>query len=203
MKTPFRYQVTNYDCVPTTFINALQHLFTREVIPPAVIQKIMQYSLDTVNRKGESGKRGTTGFAVERIMQLLKDSSNKNFEFKTCKYVEGEQVNLRQIMACINRDGTALLRVRGNKAKYHYLLALGGDAEDKDWLLFFDPYYRVQSFTGKDSKYIQWLGDKNREENNGQGANIRIKRERLESEEYAKYSMPPIEYRECCLLERK
>ena len=77
------------------------------------------------------------------------------------------------------------------------MLALGVD-EDKDWLLFFDPYYRVQQFSGEDSKYLEWLGSGGR-----QGANLRIKRERLDSYEYAKYSMAPVDERECCLLERR
>lgn len=196
MKIPFRYQTTEYDCVPTTFINALQYLFNRDEIPPEVIQKIMIYSLD-------NGKKGTTGEAVKQIMQYLKSFSNDKFAFKRCEYLPKEQIHLKQgnkIMSCINNGGIALLRVCDGKTSsvFHYMLALGIDNRDSDWLLFFDPYYRVQKFTGENSKYIEWLGDNHR-----QNANLRINRKRLDSQEYEKYSMASVDERECCLLERK
>lgn len=204
MKTPFRYQATDFDCVPTTFINAIQYLFDRSEIPPAVIQKIMLYSLDTVNKYGEYGKRGTTGLSIQLILQWLESFQDDKFSFKRCEYLPKEQIHLRQgnkIMSCMNRDGVALLRVNDSKTSntlFHYMLALGVDDNDSDWFLFFDPYYRVQQFKGEDSKYLEWLGDNSR-----QGANLRIKRERLDSLEYEKYSMAAMDERECCLLERK
>ena len=33
MKSPLRYQVTQYDCGPTTMTNAILYLFEREEIP--------------------------------------------------------------------------------------------------------------------------------------------------------------------------
>lgn len=195
MKIPFRYQTTEYDCVPTTFINALQYLFNRDEIPSEVIQKIMLYSLD-------NGKKGTTGEAIKQIMQYLESFSNDKFGFKRCEYLSKEQVHLKKgnkITSCINNGGTALLRVCDGKESsvFHYMLALGIDKRDNDWLLFFDPYYRVQRFTGENSKYIEWLGDNNR-----QNANLRINCKRLDSYEYEKHSMASVDERECCLLER-
>ena len=203
MKIPFRYQSTDYDCVPTTFINALQYLFKQNEIPPAVVQRIMLYSLDTVNQYGECGKRGTSCLAVQLIMQWLEAFRGDRFAFKRCEYLAEEQIHLRKgnkIVSCINRGGVALLRVHASKATtapFHYILALGVDKNDSDWLLFFDPYYRVNPFKGEDSKYIEWLGGENE-----QGANLKIKRERLDSYKFEKYSMAAIDERECCLLER-
>lgn len=204
MNTPFRYQATDFDCVPTTFINAIQCLFDRNEIPPEVIQKIMLYSLDTINKKGEHGKRGTTGLAIQLILQWLESFGDSKFSFKKCEYLPQEQIHLRRgnkIIACINRGGVALVRVCMGKTAdtlFHYMLALGVDSGDKDWLLFFDPYYRVQQFAGADTGYLEWLGT-----NGLQGANLRIKRERLDSFNYEKYSMAAADERECCLLERR
>lgn len=204
MKIPFRYQATEYDCVPTTFINALQYLFSREEIPPIALQKIMQYSLDTINKHGESGKGGgTTGLAIQLILQWLASYSNGSFSLSQCEFLPQEQIHLRQgnkISACINSGGIALLCVYFNSTGTiaHYILALGVDKTDRNSLLFFDPLYRVRQFSGNDSNYIQWLGD-----NGGQKANVRVARERLDSFAYEKYSMGPISERECCLLERR
>ena len=192
MKVPFRYQATEYDCVPTVFTNALQYLFDRKEIPPVVVQKIMSYSLD------EENQLGTTGEAVCKIMQLLDD----NFDFKRCEYLPQDQIHLRRgnkIMSCINRNGIALMRVCLCKTDtlFHYLLMLGADETDSEWILFHDPLYRVNPFLGEDKNYIELLGGNER-----QGANLRIRRERLELYEYKKYSMGSIDERECCLLER-
>ncbi|UOO37667.1 hypothetical protein IZU99_10570 [Oscillospiraceae bacterium CM] len=203
MKVPFRYQATRYDCVPTTFINALQYLFKRNEIPPVVIQKIMLYALDTVNKNGESGKRGTSGLAIQLIMQYLETFRGDKFAFKRCEYLSEDQIHLRKgnkIISCINRGGVALLRVSAGKrttALFHYMLVLGVDRQDSEWLLLFDPFYRSTPFSGEEAKYLQWLGSENEK-----GANLKIKRERLDSYKYEKYSMAHLDERECCLLER-
>lgn len=53
MKNPLSYQVTEYDCGPTSMINAINYLFAREDIYPDVVKCIMQYCLDNYNEKGE------------------------------------------------------------------------------------------------------------------------------------------------------
>ena len=45
MKSPLHYQISEYDCGPTTLLNALNFLFEREEIPPDIIRNIMLYYL--------------------------------------------------------------------------------------------------------------------------------------------------------------
>ena len=78
MKIPLKYQSSEYDCVPTTFLNALSFLFDRKDIPPEVIKAIMLYSLDTFNSFGEVGKGGTSGFAIEFICEWLNSYKETN-----------------------------------------------------------------------------------------------------------------------------
>ena len=201
MKVPFSYQATEYDCVPICFTNALKYLYEREEIPPAIIKRLMMYSLDAIDENGEYGKYGTTGEAIERIMQWLGTYSKDKFAVKA-EYLPQEQIHLRRgnkIISCINRGGIALLRVCLDKkgTLFHYILSLGIDETDSDWLLFHDPLYRVNPFIGEDKKHIELLGGNSR-----QGANLRIRRERLDLYEYAKYSLGTMDERECCLLER-
>ena len=42
MKTPLRYQATEYDCGPTSMTNAIVYMFEREEIPPDLIRHIGQ-----------------------------------------------------------------------------------------------------------------------------------------------------------------
>ena len=48
MYIPLHYQVSEYDCVPTSFINAVCYLFERREVPPMVVRHISIYCLDTV-----------------------------------------------------------------------------------------------------------------------------------------------------------
>ena len=41
MKNPLHYQLTEYDCGPTSLLNAISFLFEREEIPPEVIRNII------------------------------------------------------------------------------------------------------------------------------------------------------------------
>ena len=58
--TPFRYQLSEFDCVPTTITNAISYLYDRHEIPPEVLQRIHLYTLDGVGRRGTSGRGGST-----------------------------------------------------------------------------------------------------------------------------------------------
>ena len=191
------YQVTEYDCVPTTFINALQCLFSREELPPEVVQKIMLYSLDTINKNGEPGKRGTTGLACQLILQWLESYKSKSFAVR-CEYLTEDEVNLRpnnRIVRCLNNGGVALFSVRfdNTSSMYHYILAIESDPE---YIYFFDPYYRGKRIYGEDPKAIDIIKGNPR-------INLKVSRLRLESTGMERYSLGPAEYRTCCLLEHK
>ena len=55
MKNPLRYQLSEYDCGPTSMLNALAFLFEREDIPPEAVRNIMLYCLDCYGSDGVSG----------------------------------------------------------------------------------------------------------------------------------------------------
>ncbi len=46
MENPLRHQMTEYDCGPTSMLNAVSFLFPRKEIPPEIIRSIMLYCLD-------------------------------------------------------------------------------------------------------------------------------------------------------------
>jgi hypothetical protein len=200
MRSPFRYQATDYDCVPTTLINALQYLFEREEIPPEVIQKVMQYTLDTMNSRGEPGMHGPTEKAIDMILQWLgiySGAQRNNFRV-LCEYCHRDEVHLRQnnkIVSCLNRGGAALLNVcyDDRASIFHYLLAISSDEE---YIYCFDPLYRRRNFT---DKAIKWLGAT---QSDVQAPNLRIERKRLDTLGHKKYSMGFQRERECCLIER-
>jgi len=200
-KIPLKYQSTDYDCVPTTFLNALNFLFERNEIPPEVIQRILLYSLDTINKKGEHGKDGTSGLSANFLIQWLDEYSNagnKNFRLE-CEYLSSDNdddIHLgrnNKIVRCINDKGVALCSVCIDEDISHYILCTKAD---QDFLYFFDPYYRHKQFSQKEKAFYEWIDDE-------WGYNLKVSRSRLDSYKTEKYSFGPKDQREVCLIKRK
>lgn len=52
MKNPLHYQISEYDCGPTSMLNGISYLFEREEIPAELIRNIMIYALDCYGNDG-------------------------------------------------------------------------------------------------------------------------------------------------------
>ncbi|MBE6907363.1 MAG: peptidase C39 [Ruminococcaceae bacterium] len=144
MKNPLNYQVTEYDCGPTTLFNAMSFLFRREEIPPDIIKHIMLYCLDSYNDKGEFGKNGTSHMA----MMFLSDWLNQFGKVKRfplhCEFLTGGQVSVGQsskIVTALQQGGAVVVRLR--YGCWHYVLLTGTDEQN---IYLFDPYYRKKPF---------------------------------------------------------
>lgn len=198
MKVPFRQQATDYDCVPTTFINALNYLFSRSEIPPFIVQRVYKECLD-----GE-GSRGTTSRAIRDLGYLLskyKDKRHAKFAIET-QYLCGKQVHLGQnsrIMQCIKENGIALLNVHSSWSSWHYIL--GFHIED-GWFHCYDPNPRTKRFTKFEAIQFDWSARQ-------QEANLRIRcewldkrKKNLKHPEDRKYVFGYTEDRECLLMKR-
>ncbi len=140
MKVPFREQISDYDCVPTTFINALIYLFKREEIPPIVIHKTYLYCLDYDSSSHRHG-HGTTGCAVKHLGEWLENYKDKNYQTFALEteFITGSDVHLgpgNKIARCLNENGVALINIHSTKKNWHYIL---GIKSENSWLHCFDP----------------------------------------------------------------
>lgn len=138
MKTPLRWQASEYDCVPTTFVNALSYLFDREDIPPVVVQRVYLYCLDSISARREFG-HGTSDYATALLANWLAEFRHRKFAVDA-EVLEGTSVGFgggSKISECLNAGGVALLGVTHYGRHWHYILALR--VEDR-WLYAFDPY---------------------------------------------------------------
>ncbi|MBB5206858.1 hypothetical protein [Chiayiivirga flava] len=189
-KVPFRQQASEYDCVPTTFINGLSALFQRKEIPAAVIQKVFLYTLDSFER-GTHGQ-GTTLHATALLADWLERCRLKNFGVKAV-HLEGASVNFGPgslVSKCLNAGGVALLGVTWGK-NGHYILALRHDAR---WVYAFDPY----PIAHKNKKHVESL-----EFDGKQGPNCRILKQWLNvRSDKSNYRLGTIANRDCVLLSR-
>lgn len=144
MKNPLSYQSTEYDCGPTTLINAISYLFKREEIEPEIIKSIMLYSLDGFNKKGEAYKSGTTAMAMSFLSSWFNQYRRvKSFPIES-EFLRPEEVYVSRdskIGACLQQGGAVVARVM--LGWWHYVLFTGIDDE---YVYLFDPYYRKNPF---------------------------------------------------------
>lgn len=189
MKNPLSYQSTEYDCGPTTILNAINYLFPREEIYPDVVKTIMQYCLDSYNDKGEAYKNGTTGMAMMFLSSWLNHFGEvKNWPI-LCEMVTGREVYAGQnsrIGECLQQGGVVVARVM--LGCWHYVLLTGMD--DK-YVYAFDPYYRKNPFKEKGIKMIT---------NAPKKMNRKILCSILNGEGNGNYELGELHQRECVLM---
>lgn len=144
MKNPLHYQLSEYDCGPTSMLNAISFLFEREEIPPEVIRNIMLYSLDSYNSEGIQGKSGTSCAAMTFLTNWLNALNRIGRLAVSGQHLTGEQVylgegsRLNHALAC---GGAVVVLLYFDEP--HYILLTG---QDGDNLLAFDPYYIEKPF---------------------------------------------------------
>lgn len=195
MFVPLHYQASEYDCVPTAFINAVCHLFERNEIPPMVIRHIYMYSLDTVGRTGRFGTAGTSREAVRLLGRWLDSYKTRRFSVST-EYLEGEAVHLRpdsEIIACLRDGGVALCNILLRKHEEHYLTTT---EVNEGWLHGFDPYFRTALRDLRGNVCMLESPD-------GRSPNLKIRTEWMDREdEKGRFCFGPLPMRECLLIMR-
>jgi len=192
MKNPLSYQSTEYDCGPTSMLNAINFLFHRKDISPDVIKNIMLYCLDSYNKKGEAYKSGTTGMAMMFLANWLNEFGKVKKWPISCNMINGESVHINQsskIAECLGQGGVAVARVM--LGGWHYVLLTGID--DK-YVYLFDPYYRIKSFSVDGIEMIKDAPTK---------MNRKIRHDILNSEGKGYYAFGKLEDRECMILFNK
>ncbi|GHV07718.1 peptidase C39 [Clostridia bacterium] len=152
MKTPLHYQITEYDCGPTSVLNAMRFLFERENIPPEVQKYVTMYCLDAYNSKGEHGKNGTSKMAMMFLANWL-NQFEKTQKFPIfCRYLSGNEASVRantEVVGALQQGGAVMVRLM--YGVWHYVLLTGLDGE---WVEVFDPYYREKPFRQKSIQIV-------------------------------------------------
>jgi len=154
MKIPLHYQISDYDCGPTTMLNALSYLFDVEEIPPEVIRNIMLYSLDAYDAEGRLGEMGTSRTAMMFLTNWLNGFGKIGRIPVSGIYLSGKMVSMSKdgrIVHALRCRGVVVLRCIIDV--WHYILLTGvEEKKDGSGLLFhaFDPYYdkEAKEFTG-------------------------------------------------------
>ena len=144
MKNPLRYQLTEYDCGPTSMLNGISYLFPREEIPPEIVRSIMLYCLDCFGEDGTSGKSGTSCMAMMFLSNWLNGFGQAGHLAVSSRYLAGEAVNFSQnshLRDALHLGGAAVVRLEFGGWHYVLLTGIRGDQ-----VYLFDPYYRSEPF---------------------------------------------------------
>ena len=189
MKIPLRYQMTEYDCGPTSMLNAMSYLFQREELPPEIVRNIMLYCLDCFGADGSSGKSGTSCMAMMFLSNWLSGFGQVGRLPISSEYLFGSEVNLSQngrLQDALRRGGAAVARV--DFEGWHYVLLTGVRDEQ---VYLFDPYYRAAPF---DDRALQIVWDRPAEYNRI------VPLHYLERQTLDVYALGPLPGREAVLL---
>lgn len=192
MKNPLSYQSSEYDCGPTSMMNAINYLFHRKDISPDVIKSIMLYCLDSYNKKGEAYKSGTTNMAMIFLANWLNQFGKVKKWPIQCDVMNGDTIHISQtskIAECLGQGGCVVAKVM--LGCWHYVLLTGID--DK-YIYLFDPYYQVKPFNVEGIEMIKDEPTK---------MNRKIAHHIMNSEGNGYYALGKKEGRECVLLYNK
>lgn len=189
MKTPLRFQVTEYDCGTVSLYNAISYLFDREEIPAQLLKTIHKYTLDCYDENGNPGQGGTSREAVEKIAQFMTNYSNSNNFGIKCEKLDGLDVTVDKIINCVNNKGCAFVRLWLEDEHYVIITNI-----KKDKVYIFDPYYLDKNkYKDKDVKIVL---------NKPFTHNRVVSLKRLFSETNKDFAFGDKEKRECVLINR-
>ena len=141
MKSPLRYQITEFDCGSVSLINCISYLFEREEIPTELVKVISTYTLDCYDDFGRLGNSSINHEIMYFISRWIKEFAVDKMIPLMCKYVRAEAVNLLMIKKVLMAGGCVNLRTfRGDEI--HYVMLTDMDSEN---VYIFDPYYKEDS----------------------------------------------------------
>ncbi|MDR0813360.1 MAG: peptidase C39 [Oscillospiraceae bacterium] len=189
MKTPMQYQITDFDCGPTTVLNALRFLFKREEIPPEAVKYIMMYSLDSYNTKGESGKNGTSKMAMMFLSNWLSHFAQITDFPLISEFLADEEVVISpnsKIVGALQQGAVVVLRLIYDVGHYVLLTGVSGNKVE-----MFDPYYRIRKIQREGVKML---------ESSGKGPNRSVTFDALNHEKRDYYTLGSVENREAVII---
>lgn len=183
MKTPLSFQITEYDCGPTSLLNALRYLYNRQEIPVEIIKEIYK---DTWDKDYHGTSREAIKILSERINKIIE---NKILNIHS-SYLSKEEVSVEVIKNCLNNNGVVLYRTFQAVEHYSIITKIS-----KRYAYIFDPYYVSASYFRNDKEVKNDF-------NHLFSFNRRVTLKRLNSEKKENFSLGPISGREVLLLNK-
>lgn len=156
MKNNLYCQTSEYDCGPTTLMNAIRFLFDRAALSPDLIKAIHTYTLDAFDDKGECGKNGTSRLAMTFLSYWFNEfGKTRKFPIQS-EMMVGDQViatSTSRIASCLQQGGVAIVCCWLDGYR-HYVLLTGLDEAAHAYSLF-DPYDSDEHINGTSIRLVE------------------------------------------------
>ena len=140
MKNRLITQTTEYDCGPTSVVNALRFLYAREELPPCLVKGVWTLCNDTFNMQGEHGKRGTSRAAMRYLCSWLNGfAEGCQFPIRAA-YQDGDDAVIAPgslVETCLMQGGAAVVRCWSEHYRHYVLLT---QLLEGNRVGIFDPY---------------------------------------------------------------
>lgn len=190
MKTPLRFQVTEFDCGTISLLNAFSYVFHREEIPAELVKAIQEYTMDSCDKYGNIGQGGTSRGAIKQFSFWLMEYAKLNKFNVACKYLEKSEVTLRKIIECLDRGGVCFIRCW--LVNEHYVIITKIINRQ---VYIFDPYYLdISKYKDSQVKIIT---------NKPFNYNRKVSFRRVFSEAKKDFSLGSVNGRQCILINRE
>lgn len=191
MKTPLRFQVTEFDCGTISLLNAVSFLFERDEIPAELVKAIHEYTLDCYDEHGNLGQGGTSREAIDRLTHWITEySTEHNFGIEAVR-LDKEDVTLEAMKKCLGDNGCVLIRCWQLVEHYSIITKI-----DKKYAYIFDPYYLDKLEYDRDNA-VKIIFNKPFTHNR------KVSLSRVFSASKKDFSLGEVERRECVLFNRK
>ncbi len=191
MRTPLRYQVTEYDCGTVSLLNAVCYLFKRDEIPTELVKAIHMYTIDCYDYEGNKSNDWMPNESINKMCKWISNCSEK-YDFKlNAIYLKGEEVNYKNIESCVRKGGVVFIRCWREESQY---VIINNINELNTYI--FDSYYCEDEEYEKDND-VRVIQSKPAEYNRI------VRTDRLFSETKKDYSLGVISDRECVLMSKK
>ncbi len=151
MKIPMHYQISEYDCGPTSLLNMIAYFYHRKSVPQIIFHKIYTMTLDGYATNGRTYSRyGTSDEAMENFADWVNRFREHDTFCLKADILKGRQVHMvsgGRIEHTLQNGGCAVAKVMLKEP--HYVLLTGADTR-RQQIRLFDPYYREKAFNRTD-----------------------------------------------------
>ena len=193
MKNRLITQSSEFDCGPTTLVNAIRFLFHREEVPPAVLKHIWAMGNDTFNEDGHPGKHGTSKASMRYMAEWL-NAYGQGCHFPIrAKFLDEAETAVAPGSAtwqCLQEGGCALVRCfSGGYGHYVLLTAILSEEE----VGLFDPFDEEP-----EAHEDPWRAVEGDEKRMNRAVHLSV----MNREDRSDYAMGPVAIRENLLIWR-
>lgn len=190
MKTPLKFQISEFDCGTVSLMNAIAFLYEREEIPAIILKKIHKYTLDSYDESGNEGQGGTSKKSVDKLCKWTSEyCKHSDFEFH-CTHLQGGDITLDKLKKTLNNNGCILMRTHLTDEHYVIITKMNNKS-----VYIFDPYFLPKEYY-KNEKSIKIVYNKPFTHNR------KITLNRLLLEENKDLALGEIKSRECVLISK-